>query len=423
MEELIKDKNSKITDIVTNISSHKKVVPEQLKEATKFYNSFDYQKTLDILKTVDVSPDVFDKSFYMGNCLYKLGNKAEAETYWIKSSKEAFSSPYACVNLGNLYYAQRNYQKAVFYWHKALVIEPECSNANLNIAIYYSNRDCRDIAIKYYRKYIKYYHSDRTSEDYKKVKEFLYRIDKYCEAYVQKAGEAFEQHDYNKAAEYYLRAVYNNPCEPKINNFLGDMYFKVKNYPKALQYHLLAYRNDPLHFMSVVNIALTFEKLELFDYAYCFYKRMVHMVAKESIAYSNLIKLMHKVAPGIPGNQRLFNEHLRAAQDFEKDSLYQKAYEEYENAFIIMNSKEEKAIIEHMRMLKKFLDPEAPIITRLMEKIDKYFNNEEYEKIIPLCNRVIAMARPASQEYQNAYGKRNIANKKLDPLSNENAPD
>ena len=44
----------------------------------------------------------------------------------------------------------------------------------------------------------------------------------------------------------------------------------------------------------------------------------------------------------------------------------------------------------------------------------------EYEKVIPLCNRVIAMARPATQEYQNAYGKRNIANKKLDPLSTDN---
>ena len=82
----------------------------------------------------------------------------------------------------------------------------------------------------------------------------MYKIDKYCEAFVQKAGYALEQRDYNKAVDFYLRAVYNNPCEPKITNFLGNMYFKARNYPRALQYHFLAYRHDPMHYTSIINI-------------------------------------------------------------------------------------------------------------------------------------------------------------------------
>ena len=138
MDDLVLDKNDKIADIVTNIKNKESSSSVPLDDVMRYYNGGDYQKALDALKLLEPNQVKIDKNFYLGNCLYKLGNKSEAEMYWLKSVKESIKTPFACVNLGNLYYENKNFQKAVIYWHKALIIEPECECANLNLAIYYS---------------------------------------------------------------------------------------------------------------------------------------------------------------------------------------------------------------------------------------------------------------------------------------------
>lgn len=174
-----------------------------------------------------------------------------------------------------------------------------------------------------------------------------------------------------------------------------------------------------MHYTSIINIALAFDRMDIIDYAYCFYKRMLSLVPKTSTGYASIISLMQKNTGAILGNKSYFNEHLRAAQEYEKDSMYQKAYEEYENAFIIMNSREEEEILERMRTIKKYLDPELAIVSRLMDKLNKNFEQEEFEKVVPICNRIITLAKNTSQEYKEAYSKRNIAQRRLDPLGHE----
>ena len=381
-------------------------------EALKSYRKGDYETALTLFKSVDTRKFESSKDFYIGNCLYKLGSFNEAEFSWLQAVKYHDNSSLPYVNLGNLNYERRNEQKAMIFWHKALIEEPECEVANWNIASFYSMKGYRDLAIEAFRRCLKYL-QDKESEHYKAIDEFIFKIDRYCDVFIEKATPCFERHDYNQAMEYYLKAINNNPANYRLANFLGDLYFKTKNYTRALEYHLLAYRHDPIKITSVLNTALCFDKLGYKDYAFCFYRRALPIISTKSESYNTTALLLKNSVPGVLGNQTLFNEHIRSARAFEKESLYQKALEEYENAFFIISAQEE-IIIEKIKTLKTFVDPEKIMIDKLLPLLDKYFEEDCYEKVIPIAKRLMNISRENTYEYRQAENRGHIARNQLE---------
>lgn len=398
-----------IQDIITDMPSM--LGCDSLQSAIQAYSRGDFHGALTQLRELSDNNKSINKHFYIGNCLYRMGIKDEAEIEWLKSAKIDKSSC-VYVNLGNLYFDKNDFGKALKFWHKALTIEPEQNVANYNIAICYSKQDYRDLAITYYKKFLKYYNSDYSDKSYNMVKAFIAKIESKCDVFSQRATEALAQKDYDTAVAYYLKVLYNNPCKYSISKFLGSLYFRVKNYQKSVEYHLLAYRNDPDHTTSIMNIGLAFDKLGYENYAYCFYRRILPYIMKDEAKYNSVLTLLKKVVPNVVGKQQYIQHHLDAAHEYEDQGLYQRAIEEYENTIYIINEKENE-LAHKISKLKQYINPERNIIAALHLDLDKEFGEQNYEKVVDICTRIILLAPENSREYEMAFSRRNTAYKRL----------
>ncbi len=76
-------------------------------------------------------------------------------------------------------------------------------------------------------------------------------------------------------------------------------------------------------------------------------------------------------------------------------------------------STQEEAFAEKITTLRSYVNPEKPIIDRLVEKADMAFGSSDHETLLKTCNRILLLAQEGTMEYRQAYSRRNLARKNL----------
>lgn len=76
-------------------------------------------------------------------------------------------------------------------------------------------------------------------------------------ALIEAGKSAFVNNDFDKAADYYKKAIAIDPKNVIVSNNLGNVYFRGKNDPKtALPYYKKATEIDPTYYYGWMNLAL-----------------------------------------------------------------------------------------------------------------------------------------------------------------------
>ncbi|MBR1681700.1 tetratricopeptide repeat protein, partial [bacterium] len=136
------------------------------------------------------------------------------------------------LNLGSLYYADKNYDEAVQHWTNALYLDPNYPKIINNLAIAYDMMQKYDYAYCYYTRYGKFAANkpleiEKITARCHKIKPVLnanpYLITNHLEA----AEEAFSQCDYKKALNEYKNYII---LEPNAGQDYIDLIIKIENY-------------------------------------------------------------------------------------------------------------------------------------------------------------------------------------------------
>lgn len=156
------------------------------------------------------------------------------------------------VEIGNSYFDQENYPKAIEYYQKAINIDPNQSTPYNNIGAAYSRMDNYDKAFEYYKKALAidpndpvrqnnmgdiYYNRgdyDNAIEHYKKA---VTVDNKYINGYKNLGHSYLQKDDYDQAIYYFERALDIDPNEDQAYNGIGNVYYRQGNYEKSIEYY------------------------------------------------------------------------------------------------------------------------------------------------------------------------------------------
>lgn len=95
------------------------------------------------------------------------------------------------------------------------------------------------------------------ADNYKKLEGLAAQNPKDDTAQISAGMSAYSNQDYDKAIEYYKKAIATNPNSGIAYNNIGNAYFRGKKDPKtALQYYVKATEVQPSYNYSWLNLAL-----------------------------------------------------------------------------------------------------------------------------------------------------------------------
>lgn len=185
------------------------------------------------------SCSIFSESYFdKGMKLMKSGNLIEAGKMFEKSAdnESNYNTKSDSYNLaGYVYFQLRNYEKALFYFEKALIIDKQIGNMEKIVndinslgAIYYKT-DKIDKAIEIFQEVMLMAEKNQLDDDIASINNNLGNI-------------YFEKGEFEKAIEYYLESLqiieknqlYNYIMESYEN--IGNTYVKLNNSELARKY-------------------------------------------------------------------------------------------------------------------------------------------------------------------------------------------
>ncbi|GLB53089.1 hypothetical protein NBRC110019_21290 [Neptunitalea chrysea] len=189
---------------------------ELKKQAKALFDDHNY-KELDDLLTPEQLDDCNDGDllFYKAYALDEIGKTEKAIKYYNKSIQgESDDDKSAYNNLGNIYKDQKEYEKAIQNYKKAIQIDPNFAYPYNGLGTVYCNQKKYEKAIQYYEKAIK------INPDYLTPYNGLGTV--YC-----------NQKKYEKAIQYYEKAILINPdfAAPYYN--LADLYYNNNKLERA----------------------------------------------------------------------------------------------------------------------------------------------------------------------------------------------
>jgi tetratricopeptide (TPR) repeat protein len=273
----------------------------------------------------------------------KLGNAEEAEKSFLKSLE--LQENYSTANrLGIFYYKQKKYEKAIFYYQKAISLSEKDAVlwGNLGLAFedqgnlqeaenaYLRAADLNEIDGSSHNRLGLFYYNQK---DYTKaITWYKLALEKQPESFVYMGnlGLAYEDlGNFAEAEKAYLRAADLNEIDGSSHNRVGIFYYNQKDYTKAISWYKLALEKQPEYFVYIGNLGLAYENkgdLQEAESAYLHAARLNHTDGSSSNRvglfyynrqeYSRAIPWYKQALEKEPGNL-VYLENLALAYDFE----------------------------------------------------------------------------------------------------------
>lgn len=368
--------------------------------AKKLYDEGNYEQALKIYSDMLLYSSDSDLYVKMGTCFEKEGKEQTAIEYWEKAIEVDSMNSNAYINLGNCYYKKNKIEKAISYWIASLVAMPEEPTANLNLAVAYSVKNMPTQAFIYYERYLKFA-QDKTSEKYLTIKTKMERNIKLGNDYLKLGVQYQTQGDNLSALKCYKRATAYCPILSKAYLNSGSLYYADKNYEEAVKYWIKALYIDPGYPKIINNLAITYDMLKKFDYAYCYYSRYSQYTANKPLETERIVVRCNKIKPFLNANPYLIENHKEAAEEAFAQCNYFKALNEFKN-YLILDPSQQQTHLELLLKIDNFLNPDREIINGCMIKGAQLMNKGNFQEAKPYFARVLVLANSGTKEYSMA---------------------
>ncbi len=369
--------------------------------AQNLFNEQKYEQALKIYSDMLLYSTDSDLYVKMGTCFEKMGKQETALEYWEKAIEVDPMNSNAFINLGNYYYKKNKLEKAISYWLASLIPMPEEPTSNLNLAVAYTIKNFHTEAFIYYERYLRFA-QDKTNEKYLSIKKKIDRNKKLGNDYL-KLGVQYQAYGDNLSAlKCYTRAAGYCPIFSKIHLNLGSLYYADKNYEESIKHWTNALYLDPHYPKIINNLAISYDILQKYDYAYCYYTRYQKYVSQNAEEYEKVVTRCHKIKPVLNANPYLVTNHLDKAKNAFAECRYFEALNEFKN-YVILEPAEQLNYMDLIVKIEQYLNPDKAVIESCMRQGVKLEENEKkYEEASQYFARVLVLAHGGTHEYNEA---------------------
>ena len=296
-----------------------------------YINEYDFDKIMNVIKSKFTikAPDFNELARKLQDS-YDYAIKEEIEDIEQIDNKTALDY----FILGNTYYAQKTFDKAVEAYQKVIEIDPKNANAHHNMGVAYTKLEMYDNAMEIYQKAIEINPKDASayySEGvvYSKQNKHTKAIEAYQKAieinpkdaasYYNIGVEYGNEKKYDQAIKAYQKAI---EIDPKMANAYygkGFAYGQQKKYDKAIEAYQKAIELNPKDANVYYSMGVDYGKQEKYDKAIEAYQKAIELNPKDAESYTNLFEI------------QLFQE-VSLSEDLEKK--YVELFMDDKNQFI-----------------------------------------------------------------------------------------
>lgn len=371
--------------------------------ARDHYAKGNYKEALNLL--LDAAHKISDSSIYIdiGSCYYMLNGHKEALEYWNKAITLDPKNSKAYANIGNLYYKNNEIQMAISFWLVALISKPEDANTCLNLAIAFDQKNMRFESIKYFEKYIKYA-EDKSTTEYARVKSKIQHCYNIASQYLNFGVQFQSDGEDKKAAACYFKSLANYPNLSKTNLNLGSIFFSDKNLKLAIKYWKAALHIDRNYDKIYSNLAISYDLLKEFDYAYCYYHQYMNYVMSNKDEYYKVNRRLLKIKPYLNEHPDLIEKHLELAKEHIAKSEFDDAIDEFK-IYSILKPEEHQQYKDMIKKLESYLNPEIEIISTCFEIGNDLILEGRYSEAKHYFFRIMRLSSPQYLEFSKARAK------------------
>lgn len=207
-----------------------------------------------------------------------------------------------------------------------------------------------------------------------------------------------------KAAQCYFKSLANYPNFSKTNLNLGSIFFADKNYELALKYWKASAHIDPNYDKIYSNLAITYDMMQKFDYAYCCYYRYMDFVIGNKEEYDKVNRRLLKIKPYLNGHKELIPIHLEKSKKHLANSEFYESIDELKN-YIILKPEEKDNYKDLIKKLESYLNPEKNIIAACFETGEALIKEGKYSEAKHYFSRIMKLASPQLLEFSKAKAK------------------
>lgn len=312
----------------------------------------------------------------IGNIYHKNGDIESAANFWKYAIKIDPACEKAYMNLGNYFYGKKNPEQAISYWIILQTLNPNDPGVFLNLGVAYEEKNNLLAANFYYEKFIQKSITGRTPDGYTQVVHRISKIKKAAKNNFKIGLKCQSKGEYLYALKAYIKAVEAYPNHIKANLNAGSICYMNEKFEDAVKFWVRVLYLDPGNQKNLVNIAIAYDKIEQFSYAYCLYKRFLNEQHDETSFESLKIEERVKVLEEILGEKNShYSSHYSKAEDSIKKKDYFNAYFEYKNCSMLKSDSEE--LMKKLDSIKEVLYPERNLIKRYVEMGKKALNKLE----------------------------------------------
>lgn len=386
-----------------HVQDNSNVEESVMSAAHKHYDAGNYDEALKLLLDASNSNLTSELCLEIGNCYYMLNGQKEALEYWNRAVSLDSKNAKAYTNIGNLHYKNNKVEMAISFWLISQITKPEDPDTSLNLAVAFNEKDMRFESIKYFEKYIKYA-ENKTTPEYLKIKNKIENCHKIASEYLKAGVELQSIGDDKKAAACYFKSLANYPNFSKTNLNLGSIFFADKNLDLAVKYWLAASHIDPNYDKIYSNLAISYDLMKQFDYAYCYYNKYINYVLNNKEEYQKIHKRLGQLKSYLNNHPELVQKHLEKAQEHLANNRIYDSIDEFKNYSILCpeEAKNYKGMIEK---LEKYINPEIPIVASCFEEGNALLKEKKYSEAKPYFARIMRLSSPQYLEFSKARAK------------------
>ena len=377
---------------------------KKLETAMDLYRKGNYTSALTLYLDLAKMSYSYKLYYEIGRCYYKLNDFDNALLNFTRSVELEFFKNPSYVFLGNIYYKQENFIKAIENWCTAQNYKPEDESVCLNLATSCFAKDMKLQSIFYYEKYLKYAR-DKTSKHYLEIKNSINEFIKQGKEFYNKALRAIQAEDNKTAIQALEYAVKVSPNNFDSNFLLAKLYMEEKQYMQALVYLKQSYCLDKKSLDVLERLSAVLIILGDYTSAYCCSKRILPLVIDSQKEYLETLKNIKQLEEGF--DTQSAQAHKNWGDLYYNECNYHLALFEYENAIIVNNNLSEQ-LSDKIQKIKLFLNPEERIIKACFEKGLTFYSTGDFKTANKYFTKIMVLADETSSDYK--YAKSRLVN-------------
>jgi len=190
-------------------------------------------------------------------------------------------------SLGLYYFKMKEYNKAIEFFKKVLIIEPDHADSKEKMKLLI--KIIQNSSIKNY--YIDGLHNYKVKNYHKAVYYFIkvMNLKPYSFKIYWYLGKTYYKlKEYSKAINAYLTAISINPNDYRMYFNLGSAYDKIGDYVEAVKAYKNAINLNPVYFKAYYNISCVYDELSQYSNAVEFFKKSLDIDPKHCDSYYRL---------------------------------------------------------------------------------------------------------------------------------------